>query len=188
MTQDLDRKRATNRAYMREYAQQPGYRDRKAAYDREYRKANLDRRRRQDRAYAAQHSAERRAYKAAWYRAHSEELALRAARRYRQDPERMRRRVAAWQEEHPTRVSAASAARNANRKAESLRVFGHLSVDDVIALWQSQPTCVRCGEGRGLDHVHPMSKGGSNTTANIQNLCRSCNSSKRDRIPETVAA
>lgn len=44
--------------------------------------------------------------------------------------------------------------------------------------------CVRCGsrEDLALDHVYPWSKGGPDTPDNLQTLCRSCNSSKGDRV------
>jgi 5-methylcytosine-specific restriction endonuclease McrA len=43
--------------------------------------------------------------------------------------------------------------------------------------------CVCCGseEPLTIDHVKPLSKGGSNYIENIQPLCRSCNSSKGDK-------
>lgn len=44
--------------------------------------------------------------------------------------------------------------------------------------------CVRCGsfEDLTLDHIHPHSRGGSDTLDNLQTLCQPCNSAKRDRV------
>ena len=42
------------------------------------------------------------------------------------------------------------------------------------------------GEATAIDHVKPMSKGGSNLPANIRPICNSCNSSKKDTWPYFV--
>lgn len=44
--------------------------------------------------------------------------------------------------------------------------------------------CSNCGSSEDieLDHIVPVSKGGSNTTQNVEFLCRSCNRSKSDKI------
>jgi hypothetical protein len=44
--------------------------------------------------------------------------------------------------------------------------------------------CVGCGSNDDLtlDHIHPWSKGGPDTTDNLQVLCRPCNSSKGARV------
>lgn len=47
-------------------------------------------------------------------------------------------------------------------------------------------TCVYCGsrEDLCLDHIYPVSLGGSSTPGNLQILCRSCNSRKGAKITE----
>jgi len=49
-------------------------------------------------------------------------------------------------------------------------------------------TCQICGIGRNdgaileVDHIHPVSKGGTNDPSNLQVLCRDCNAGKSDRV------
>lgn len=45
-------------------------------------------------------------------------------------------------------------------------------------------TCRWCGSQTNLavDHVHPLSKGGTNYEENLQTLCKKCNSKKSNRI------
>ena len=44
--------------------------------------------------------------------------------------------------------------------------------------------CVQCGSTLDLtvDHIHPVSMGGTNDPSNLQTMCRSCNCSKGARI------
>lgn len=45
--------------------------------------------------------------------------------------------------------------------------------------------CVYCGatDDLTLDHVRPLTRGGSNEMTNLATACRGCNSSKSDRTP-----
>ena len=48
--------------------------------------------------------------------------------------------------------------------------------------------CLRCSAAERLeiDHIIPLSKGGDNAITNLQTLCKTCNSSKRDAIKSYV--
>lgn len=57
--------------------------------------------------------------------------------------------------------------------------------DVKLAVWaRDGGACVRCGSKQSLhfDHIIPVSKGGSNSEANIQILCEHCNLQKSDKI------
>lgn len=54
-----------------------------------------------------------------------------------------------------------------------------------IEVWRrDEGKCARCGSREKLeyDHIVPVSKGGSNTTRNIELLCEKCNRSKSANI------
>lgn len=55
-----------------------------------------------------------------------------------------------------------------------------------VAMCLSLGLCFKCGETENLtvDHVIPLSLGGTNTADNIQPLCSKCNSSKNNRSEE----
>jgi hypothetical protein len=74
-----------------------------------------------------------------------------------------------------------------NRKAKNKRrsISQRLRVDVLI---RDNYTCQMCGVGRQdgaileIDHIHPVSKGGTNDPKNLQVLCRECNGGKSNRI------
>ena len=99
-----------------------------------------------------------------WQRANAEKRAI-ITRKYRQkNPDKYR----LWS--HRRRVSVQSAG-------------SYLITDKELSVLTLSP-CVSCGskENQTIDHIIPVSKGGRNSIGNLQTLCLSCNSSKRDRV------
>jgi 5-methylcytosine-specific restriction endonuclease McrA len=81
----------------------------------------------------------------------------------------------------------ACVAKQNNRRAARVGAEGKLTADDVRRHEKFQHKCARCsGTVRlGIDHVVPLSHLGPNRFDNLQLLCGSCNSSKRDRLQPT---
>lgn len=60
-----------------------------------------------------------------------------------------------------------------------------LTAEEWLAIRRIQKhRCLHCLKRKKLtmDHIHPLSKGGSHTKENIQGLCRSCNSRKGAKL------
>lgn len=69
----------------------------------------------------------------------------------------------------------------ANRKALSMGAEGTFTDEQFVELCERYDNrCLRCGKVKKLtvDHIIPLSQGGSNDISNIQPLCLSCNSKK----------
>lgn len=68
-----------------------------------------------------------------------------------------------------------------NNRARRLGIDGEFTAQEWRALRNLHDNrCVLCGKIRplGPDHIHPLSKGGTNWIGNIQPVCQPCNSSK----------
>lgn len=113
----------------------------------------------------------------------------------RMNPEKYRERSRAYHEAnrdtHKEQMNAyrrdnleSFAVREANRRASKAKAGGSFTQQewhDLCAFYDY--TCLRCGKQEPdvkltVDHVVPLSQGGSNDISNLQPLCRTCNTSK----------
>lgn len=92
-----------------------------------------------------------------------------------------------WRQENP------DAARAITRRAKAARkgATGSFTVADIDRLKLAQKgKCCYCRKPLlkyHIDHIIPVSKGGSNYPSNLQLLCPPCNQSKKDKLPEDFA-
>ena len=90
-----------------------------------------------------------------------------------------------WAKDNPVAMRAIIA----RRRAKILEVGGSYSKYDVARLMETQgKECACCSvdldsAGYHVDHIHPISRGGSNSPDNLQLLCPTCNRRKSNKLP-----
>jgi 5-methylcytosine-specific restriction endonuclease McrA len=100
---------------------------------------------------------------------------------YQKDAEKRKAGVKRYRQENPEKV--AEFARN--RRARVIANGGKITKEEWLNLCNKYGNrCLCCGRSDvklTLDHVVPITKGGSHTIDNAQPLCHSCNSHKRTK-------
>jgi 5-methylcytosine-specific restriction endonuclease McrA len=174
---------ATHREQIREQkrAWNADNREKRLSYFAAWRAANPERVRANNAAYLAANREERRAACAAYYAANRENLCAAKSVYYVANRETVRAYKAAWRAANPENILS----RNRNRRALKKRAGGKHSAADILALFKLQrgkcahPWCVkRLTSGYHVDHVIPLSRGGSNDRKNLALLCQPCNNQK----------
>lgn len=166
----------SRRLYWREYARK--HRARKLMFHKRWYQRNRLKRLAQTRAYQQAHKEA--------YRERS--------RVYDATPSRRAKRNAStrvWRKAHPE----ANAAYHARRKARLRNpdVISEAKSTALIRAWKKQRvfTCYYCQlffptRQLHIDHIIPISKGGSHTVGNLCRSCDSCNLKKRDLLVEEI--
>lgn len=142
------------------------FRERRSAYLRKVRRANPEK---------------NRATVQAWNKSNPERKRMRDSSWRENNLERMRSIRKAWKERNPDKIRVYKATRRARAVAG-----GKLSINIVSVLMLKQGGCCAiCAlelSSYHLDHIQPLSRGGSNTDANVQLLCPPCNWRKGPRV------
>lgn len=142
--------------------------------------------------YRASHPDKVPLWSKTYYAAHKEEIAARSKAYYESQREKLREYHKAYRAANRERIAAQQRAyQQANR--DKLRVFastraarkiengGSHTADEwqELCAWFDN-ACVCCGATTRLvvDHVLPVSKGGTDDISNVQPLCKPCNSRK----------
>ncbi len=163
---NLDRINERRRENRREKA------DHYNAYNREYHRKNPEPKKARDHKYRSEHIEELNAYIRNYKRTNQ------AYKEKRQEHDREYRRL------HPEQ----NAQYFHNRRARKQQTGGSFTVKEWRKLCAHYGwACLRCGRKEPeialtVDHVIPLSKGGTNSIDNIQPLCISCNTSKGTTI------
>jgi len=111
---------------------------------------------------------------------------------YRANTEKCLANNKAWRNANPD----VCATHRRKRRSSIMKAEGNHCIADVIKILESQRgLCATCGSklfksGKKkyhVDHIMPLSKGGSNWPSNLQCLCRDCNLRKGAKHPDDWA-
>lgn len=123
---------------------------------------------------------------------HREELNEKSRRYNAENPERKREACRRWELANPERTRALKVEMTARAKARSLGAFV-APVDPDLIYERDHGVCGICGEPverseMEMDHIIPLARGGTHEPSNCQPAHQFCNRSKKNKLPEEMAA
>lgn len=156
--------------------------------DEERLRLRREKRNRTQAQYRAKYPDKISASQAEW-RSRNRERSRQKTKAWREaNPERAKAAVKAWIIRNPERVRLIARVTSATRRARVRQIGGSISVDQILDLLNKQKfKCASCRislkDGYHLDHINPISKGGSHSIDNAQLLCPPCNIGKGAKNP-----
>jgi 5-methylcytosine-specific restriction endonuclease McrA len=139
----------------------------------------------------------------AWQKANKEQVAAKRAAWHRANAEHRRIKAKVWREENLERTKAVKKVWLAanklrtrvyteNRRVRKLTNGGSHTPEQIEELYaKQQHHCAGCGASirkrYEVDHIIPVTRGGTNDISNIQLLCMPCNRTKHNKLPEQWA-
>jgi len=137
------------------------------------------------RQYVQQNRAKVTQYKREYYLANVEKYHIAHVEYYKTHRQEIINRVLRWRKENPDKLRANARTSVHRRRARLSQSGGSHSMEEFEELCAKHGNrCLCCDESKPLtiDHIVPISRGGTNDIDNIQPLCLSCNCKKSDKI------
>lgn len=146
----------------------------------EWRAKNRERHREYNHRWRQEHSEEKKLYSRRYYQEHQEDDLARSRRWQQDNPEKVAARNRRWQKKNPEKMRIYVT----HRRARKMKAKGHASAEQILARIEYYGgLCYLCGKPyEAIDHVIPLSRGGSNWPANQRPICGSCNSRKGAKL------
>jgi 5-methylcytosine-specific restriction endonuclease McrA len=167
--------------------------DCRGKYNRKYYEANRESILEQKREYHEENREKRLEYNRKYYEANRERFLANAHQHRQANPEYAREHYEGNREkyrEHNREYCRQNREKvrtmRSNYRARLANAEGsHTEHEWLEVVWRQGFACAHCDGIKPLhrDHIMPLSKGGSNYISNIQGLCLSCNSRKKDKMP-----
>ena len=119
-----------------------------------------------------------------WAKENPDKKRAQGQRQYQKYRDKIRARHAAWEKANPLKC----ALRRHRRRARLHAANGFATETQVIARIEYYgELCYLCGKKwEAIDHVIPLARGGTNWPANLRPICKSCNSRKGTKKPDSL--
>lgn len=146
--------------------------------------ANADKVKAQAKEWSRNNQDRKKATDKAYRETNYETLRSRKFEYYHENAEAIKEKSRLWKRDNPARVTQ----HNTNRRAIKLSAEGSYTDDDVEVLRAKQGNrCAICSKKLSktyhVDHVTPLSRGGTNWPTNLQITCPKCNLQKGAKDP-----
>ena len=97
-------------------------------------------------------------------------------------------RTRKWTEDNPEQAARNRRVGASRRRTRELNAVGSFTSQDIAELYAAQNgRCIYCNkqfqQKYHVDHIQPISRGGTNNRSNLQLLCKPCNLAKHCRDP-----